>query len=245
MDYLTHIIRSTIDLVFPARCIVCRAFDTTPQPTYLCKRCLSIVPIKRLYECVGCKIPTPYGLTCHFCRPDWALDQLCIAAPYDDKMVKAVIHAFKYRFISTLSKPLAELVRKYIRDRTRHGLSLFAANPIIIPVPLTVRRLNWRGFNQAELLAQHLAATYQMELRTDIVSRIGSAPQQVRTIGRQERLENIKGIFACTKPNILCERDVLLVDDVCTTGATLNECARVLKDAGARSVAALVVARGT
>lgn len=192
-------------------------------------------------------MPTPYGLTCHSCRPNWALDQLCITAPYDDRTVKAAIHAFKYRFIPALSGPLVELMRKYIKDRTRHGLSLFAANPLIIPIPIAQRRLNWRGFNQAELIAQRIAATYQMELRTDIVSRISFSSQQARMGNREERLKNVSGIFVVDDRKLIKSingKDVLLIDDVCTTGATLNECARVLKDAGARSVAALVIARG-
>jgi ComF family protein len=205
---------------------------------------LAAITLKQSSECIGCKIQTPHGLICSTCRPRWALDQLCIAAPYDHPTVKRAIHAFKYQCIEALAVPLAEVAHTYIKDRTRHGLSLFAANPIVISVPMTPRRLNWRGFNQSELIAHRIAAMYHMGERHDILKRTGRALQQARTTHRHERFENIAGHFECAAPDAVRGRDILIVDDVCTTGATLNECARVLKSSGARAVAALVLARG-
>ncbi len=233
-----------LDLVFPPRCVGCRIFDTAQPPRYLCKRCLGAIPLKRSYECVGCDVPTPHGLTCRACIRTWALDQLCAVATYSHPTIKAALHAYKYRFIPAVARPLADLMRRWLRDRTKRGLSLFAANPLVVPVPLHQRRYNWRGFNQAELLAHALAGTYQQVLRTDVLVRTKVGPQQAQTEDRNERLENVRGLFACPLPGIVRNRDILLIDDVCTTGATLNECARVLKDAGARAVAALVIAKG-
>jgi len=112
----------------------------------------------------------------------------------------------------------------------------------IIPVPLHVARLRQRGFNQALILAHELSRAFSLPLSFDNLKRVRPTRPQVELTGT-ERIKNVAGAFALRRPDELKDRGVLLIDDVFTTGATMNECARVLKDAGASRVTALTLAR--
>ncbi len=125
----------------------------------------------------------------------------------------------------------------------------FSVPDCIIPVPLHPRRLRWRGFNQSLLLAEHIAEELTPLLKIevlDILSRARFNQPQMKIKNYQERLQNVKDIFTFrpdTDPSLIKNKSILLVDDIATTGATLEECAKVLKSAGAKKVFAAVVAR--
>ncbi len=240
MNYPQKSIIWFLDLIFPIRCIGCGKFGA-----YLCKKCLGTLSIKKNFECIGCKRNTPFGQTCYLCAKTNSVDQLLIAADYNNPLVEKTLKFLKYRFISDLERPLFVLVKNYLKWLTlKKDFNVFGANPPLVPVPLHSRRLNWRGFNQSELLAKDLADTFQMEMAGDIIERTINATPQADIKEREERLKNLNGIFKIWNKDKLMSREVILVDDVCTTGATLNECAKVLKENGASKVIALVIARG-
>jgi len=136
-------------------------------------------------------------------------------------------------------------MKKYLKWLTLDKkFNVFEANPLLIPVPLNSRRLNWRGFNQSELLAKDLAGIFQMEMAGDVIERTVNITPQADIKEKEERLKNLSGIFKILNKDKLIGREVLLIDDICTTGATLNECAKVLKANGALKIIGLVVARG-
>lgn len=112
----------------------------------------------------------------------------------------------------------------------------------VMPVPLHVSRLRHRGFNQSLILAHRVAESFGLTLSYDNLIRIRPTRPQVNLSG-EERLRNVKGAFSLRRPGDVEDRCILIVDDVFTTGATMNECASVLKRAGARSVIALTLAR--
>src|SRR3989344_4750871 len=229
-----------LDAIFPIRCIGCGKFGN-----YICRGCLGATSIKKNFECVGCKRNTPFGQTCYLCAKTNSIDQLLIVADYKNPLVEKALKFLKYKFISDLERPLLVLMKKYLKWLTLDKkFNIFEANPLLIPVPLHPRRLNWRGFNQSELFARDLADTFQMEMVGDIIERVGNAIPQADIKEREERLKNLNGIFKIINKEKITGREVLLIDDVCTTGATLNECARVLKANGASKIMALVVARG-
>lgn len=229
-----------LDLVFPVRCAGCGKFGG-----YICRRCLGTIAIKKNFECIGCKRNTPFGQTCFLCAKTNSIDQLLIVADYKNPLVEKSLKFLKYKFIRDLGRPLSVLIKKYLKWLTLDKkFNVFEAGPLLIPVPLHPRRLNWRGFNQSELLAKNLADTFQMEMVGDVIERAGNVTPQADIKNKEERLKNLNGIFKIADKNKLTGRQVLLVDDVCTTGATLNECAKVLKTNGATKVVGLVVARG-
>lgn len=237
--YSQNAVNWLLDLIFPIRCLECKKFGR-----YLCGTCFRTIPVKKTFECIGCKRPTPFGATCYFCAKTSSIDRLFIVADYKNPLVEKTLKFYKYRFITGLSVPLSQLAKNYLKWLSlKKEFNLFESNPLLISVPLHRQRLNWRGFNQSELLAKELADTFQMET-ANVLRRIKNKIPQADIKQRDARLANMAGAFECPDKTKLSGREVLLIDDVCTTGATLNECARVLKESGAGKVTALVIARG-
>ncbi len=228
------------DLIFPVRCIGCDKFGD-----YICRGCLGTISIKKNFECIGCKRNTPFGQTCFLCAKINHVNQLLIAADYKNPLIEKTLKFLKYRFIRDLERPLSILTKRYLKWLTLDKkFNVFEANPLLIPVPLHPRRFNWRGFNQSELLVKDIADTFQMEMAHDVIERTINTAPQADIKEREERLKNLNGIFKIKNGIKITGREILLIDDVCTTGATLNECAKVLRSNGASKVVALVIARG-
>jgi ComF family protein len=160
-----------------------------------------------------------------------------------DDSAGAFIHAMKYLSVQSLAAPLTDRACDLLALR-HDTASLFGACPLIVPVPLHASRLRERGYNQAELIARRVAVITAMPICATALSRIRPTGQQVKTSGRSERRENMRGAFVVTDGVAVVDRDIVLVDDVTTTGATLEDCARALKEAGASSVSAITLAHG-
>jgi ComF family protein len=152
-----------------------------------------------------------------------------------------MIHLFKYNFIEDLKIPLGKIMLQACLD---HRIPL---PDVLIPVPLHTRKLRARGFNQAELLAdflgENLAPGINLPVLKDALKRQRFTPSQMKIKNYPARRKNVQSAFTVLKPAEIQRKNILLVDDVATTGATLLECARVLKVAGARKISAIVVAR--
>jgi len=151
--------------------------------------------------------------------------------------LQAIIHQFKYGSHSSLARPLARLIHTlWVQDYQGR------APDMIVPVPLHKARQRERGFNQALLLARHLSRWTQVPLMDRVLVR--HRPTAVQAgLSRGQRRRNIQGAFRVVDRAAIRKRTVLLVDDVFTTGATLNECARMLRKQGAHRVDVLTVAR--
>lgn len=237
MNYPQRIFNAVLDAVFPIRCLGCSVFGS-----YFCDTCLTSLKPRKDFECIGCKRPVPKGQTCAGCREVFKIDRLFVASDYNDPLIKNSLKMFKYGFIPDLAGPLSELARYYIEGVAKEWeFKIFSGKPLIIPIPLHRRRLNWRGFNQSELLAEKLAGIYASEYRPDVLTRKTYNRPQADMESKEERTKNLNNTFECS--GAVAERDVI-IDDICTTGTTLNESAKVLLSAGAKSVSALVVARG-
>ncbi len=152
--------------------------------------------------------------------------------------LRGLIHLLKYEGVRPVAVPLAEMLAEAITDL---GLD---ASPVLVPVPLHKARRHDRGFNQAELIARAASKYFEQKLaiapealvrRRETISQVG--------LSREERIENMRDAFRVADPRAVRGRNVILVDDVMTTGTTLSECARVLKAAGAERVWAVTVAR--
>jgi ComF family protein len=187
--------------------------------------------------CPRCSRPFPKGSTSHLCTDclgerlsyDWGRS----AAFYQGVLAEA-IQRFKYHGDIVLSGPLSWFWKKVdFEDRS------FDA---IVPVPLHKSRLQQRGFNQALLLGKTLGKIHGKKVLPSILQRIRNTIPQVELDHRQ-RVKNVRGAFAVKNPQEIMDKRLLLVDDVLTTGATVNECARVLKKYGAREVLVLTLAR--
>jgi ComF family protein len=176
---------------------------------------------------------------CSGCRdsaPDF--DRALSFGEYEGEL-RGLIHLLKYDRATPVASPLGNMLAHAITELVGDN-----ATPVVVPVPLHRRRRRSRGFNQSELIAR--AAVRQLPRKLEILN--GALLRQRDTISqvglsREERIENVRDAFRVAQPSRVQGRDILLVDDVMTTGTTLSECARVLKQAGAKRVWAATVAR--
>jgi ComF family protein len=240
---------SLIDLVYPPRCLVCRAFLMEPSPTlprprvHFCPECLSRFSLLSSPLCPVCSRPfvseADRDHLCEDClrkRPFFE----SVAGPYVyEGALMTAIHHFKYGCKTAMAGSLGPLLGRYAAERFG-GLD----EPLVMPIPLHPRRLRKRGFNQSLLLARHVVGALLADLDFLNLRRVRhTAPQT--GLGRDERRRNVRGAFLLKAPDDVKGRTVLLVDDVMTTGSTLNECARILRKAGCRDVFSLVLARAS
>lgn len=248
-NYPQRVFGLILDIVFPKTCLGCGVFtNSNVDADYICKKCFGRICLTNSFECIGCKRQTQFGLTCAFCKKENPTDQLFIATDLSDPLIEKMLKAYKYKFIPEISKPLSAVARRCIKKLLSKGFNVFEDNPLLIPVPLHARRLNWRGFNQAELLAKNIADSYHVSYTNDVLIRVVNPKHQADIKNREERLCNVKNNFVVRDSQLIKDRTVVLIDDICTTGATLNECAKVLKNpsagGGAKRVIGFVVARG-
>ncbi|MBI2057692.1 MAG: ComF family protein [Candidatus Yanofskybacteria bacterium] len=234
------------DLFFPIHCLGCNKIQNADDPDkYSCQPCFQRINIRKGFECAFCASPTSQGETCPFCRKDHFLDFIWIAASYEEPLVKKMLWALKYKFISSTKAPLGRLLIRFLKQKNKDRFfDSYRSEIVLVPLPLHRLRLNWRSYNQSELLADELAGEFKLEIAVDVLDRIKSKKPQAEIENKEERIKNTEGIFICRQPEKIKNKTILLVDDITTTGATLDECARILKEAGAEKVIGLVVAKG-
>lgn len=234
--------KTILDLFFPINCLGCGQ-----EGQFICPACFEQIPLHR-------KRPLKFSSS--------ALTGLEIASDYSYTLVKQAIHRYKYDFVKGLAEPLGQLMVKVIKE-------LAFENALLIPVPLHPKRLRWRGFNQAELLAEVISRELKIPLVKNILIRTKHNLPQVKIENAKQRKQNIKQAFQLS-PQIklqgqsflprslrrrrkdavkrtvfnLRHKIIILIDDVCTTGATLEECAKVLKLLQPKQIWGLVIARG-
>lgn len=162
--------------------------------------------------------------------------------PYEHPLVKAVVWEVKYRgnarIVRLAGTLLAEELLSWLAELAETEAFV---HPLLVPLPLAKKRARERGFNQCELLTREVARNIgnSVELRTDILFKTKETTSQTKSESRAARLENLRGAFAVPTPEAVAGRDVVLLDDVTTTGATLTEARTTLRAAGARKVLAI------
>jgi competence protein ComFC len=233
-------------LVFPAPCRICKRILDTGNRIPFCHECLEAIrqplPEPLCSKCGRPIVSTAVtdgisGPLCHLCRSGvYAFDMARSFGAYTPRMSRAVL-LLKYGNVSPLgawfARLLAGLIPKHSED--------FAADAVV-PVPLDRARFRERGYNQAELIAKPLARLLGIPFRSYLLVRTRPRPNHLR-LTRRERWETVRGAYAPCERAPVDKLRVLLVDDVFTTGATLDACSQALKGAGAARVVGLTVAR--
>jgi ComF family protein len=242
--WLRQLRGAIVDLLFPPRCGGCRRMGSL-----LCDHCLA--QIERIHPpiCSHCGLPMDMSNTslvsdperpirrCRHCQEmAQELDGLRACAFHSGPLREA-IHEFKYRDVTVLAGPLGYLMALAWPDLAPRELELDA----IVPVPLHPKRERERGYNQATLLARELGAHLGRPVTENVLHRTRATAPQV-DLNPHERRANVQGAFRCVDQR-LGGRRVLLVDDVCTTGATLEAAAAALRQGGATAVWAYTLAR--
>ena len=230
-----------LDLLFPWQCLYCHRETANNYP--LCSDCFNQISIFDDFICPICqKLMTP-NATHQSCRQKTKLDALGCINSYHHDILRETIHYFKYNKIISLSQPLSMLMIKFLEE------SLFFSqlpkdNILLIPLALHLKKKKQRGFNQSELLAKEIANHFKLEYNSHLLTRIKNNPPQVNIKNSEQRKLNVSGIFRIKDRQNLSRKIIILIDDVYTTGATMNEAAKILKKAGAKKVIGLVLAKG-
>ena len=236
---LDRIKTAIIDLLFPPHCVACHR-----PGAWLCVDCLQTIEAIQPPVCQRCGLPLDEHQTasfsesiCRRCqRTPLQLDRLLAYAFYSGPLRQA-IHQFKYEDLRGLAAPLGQLMAEGWRALAPRDLQ----PDLIVPVPLHPSRQRQRGYNQATLLAQELGASLQIPVVREVLVRIRATAPQV-DLDAEQRQANVRDAFRCRDTSLSGKR-VLLIDDVCTTGSTLESACLALRETGTTSVWAYTLAR--
>ncbi len=184
------------------------------------------------------------GITHPICKRSWGVDGLWFLGVYD-KPLKPAIQKLKYKWITELAEVLVTIMVEYWAVHSPVLLERIKKDGgeswIIVPVPLHKRRQNWRGFNQAALIAQILAKNIGLKYEDCLIRTKHTKPQM--SLKSDDRKQNIRNAFSMNPKASIKEKSILLIDDVWTTGSTIKECSTVLKRNGAKLVWGITIAR--
>ena len=227
---LGKLVELAVDSLFPRRCVGCGRIGR-----FLCSECLGGLPRLPGPLCPICGRPQASGIVCPGCwQRQTQIDGIRSLFSFDE-VVRKAIHQLKYRNFKAISPCLAELLADYLRSNSLPGEAL-------VYVPLHPGRLRERGYNQSALLARELGGRIDLPVVEDCLVRVRHARPQVRAVDVEERRRNVADAFVCRDERVK-GKQIILIDDVCTSGATLESCAAALKDGGAMSVWGLTLAR--
>jgi ComF family protein len=236
---ITVIAKAFVNILYPIHCVGCKSPLDPLDERGICIRCANNIR----------RNPQPH---CHVCgrsvHDEKHLCGECVKTAYEfsaarsaylyEGTVRELIHVFKYGCGLRLRGLLSRLVIDFLKDNASLSDNIDA----VTFVPLHNNRLRERGFNQSKVLAEAVASDFGIPLINGL-DKIKKTPPQSE-LSRQKRLSNLKGSFRVRSPKETAGKRILLVDDVMTTGSTLNECSRVLRQAGAVEVRCLTMARG-
>lgn len=238
-----------LETLFPWYCLGCKK-EAENFP--VCSDCLAKIPLAYNFVCPICgrsvqlmKVNTHFKTSFEkisACSHRLPMLALGAAANYNNELVRQMIFTFKYDKVLALKTPLIGLLVSFLNNTNWSTFLNF--NWLVIPIPLHRRKYQLRGFNQSEILAQGIARYFSLEIATNLLVRIKNNKPQASIEDNQSRFENAKGIFVIKDSKLVQSRNILLVDDVATTGATILEAAKILKHNKAQHIIGLVVAKG-
>lgn len=222
------------DTLFPIFCLYCFQEGSN----FICNDCRKTIKPYLFNFCINCDKPAPLGLTHTNCKTAYSPDGLTTVFDYKDKRIGKAIILGKYSFIPQIFRELSDVAIPFLKT---HQSQKFWENFIIVPLPLTKRRKRWRGFNQTEIISEQLSIGLNLKIEQLLIRIKNTKPQ--KQLNKESRKQNIKQSFTINPGAITKNKNILLVDDVCTTGATLKEATMVLKRSGANHVWCLAIAR--
>lgn len=229
-----------LDILYPKFCVNCGK-----EGFYLCDDCLYFVEILEFQYCPFCFPPklSSGGRTCVFCKNNHFLDGLYFACSYENQIVKKLITEFKYEpFVKDYSELLSFFIVSHLAS-LKKAFSDFDGFSLI-PVPMFIKKQRARGYNQAEEIAKNLSEILKLEMLPNVLIKTKPTLSQTE-LEKEERKNNIKDSFLIKNSERIKGKKIILVDDVFTSGATLDECARILKQNHAREVWGMAIARGS
>lgn len=240
--HLTHFKRfwhTIADILFPISCLGCGVSGAS-----LCKACALRVRINTRHFCFYCRKRAPLGVTHPACRAYTVLDGISVATAWPDSLIRHAVHLLKYQGVVSLTDPLAQCMKRALISHPVLSRMIESSDTRIIPVPLHPKKKRTRGFNQSELLAGALVPAER--ILSDAIFRRFNSPSSASLSRRNARIERSRGIYALAPHRLplITGHDIILIDDVVTSGSTLSEIARLAHAARAKHIWAFTLAHG-
>lgn len=237
-NIFTKINEFLTDILFPRFCLGCQR-----EGTWLCQDCISVLEIRDVASCLVCLRRVIDFRICPSCKNKINLSGLFWALSYEKPIVEKIIQQYKYEpLIRELAQPLANIIISHLL-LVEADKNNFIDDFVLVPLPLHTKRKKWRGFDQAQEISKEIGNYFNIPILDNVLIRQKETPPQAE-LDKEEREKNIKNAFSCQNKNLISGKRVFLVDDVYTTGATMNEAAKILKKSGAKEIWGLVIARG-
>lgn len=225
-----------IDILLPNQCIICQRINSVN----LCDNCITSIPnrpilwLKENTQTNGIFAPKAKTRIETLSKDD-NIQAILSCTDFKHKIIKKSIHYLKYKNLPQLATPLASIMLRTLSQHLKK-----TSNLILCPIPLHSSRLKFRGYNQADLLAQYLHSKLKLPLYLDL-ERTRNTPQQMRIQNRQARIQNMNNAFIASQKNNL-NQSILIIDDVTTTLSTIEQAAKALSKKGFDDIYALILA---
>jgi len=234
LSYLSYVVKNIGSLVFPHHCTMC---GRPLEDGYFCKECYDKLPFINGNTCFicGCELPDGFDM-CEECAETGHYFYRNISVFKYTREFSSIVHKFKYHGHRYLARPFAEQMSIKIKEMD------FPVD-YIIPVPLHHEKEEERGYNQSYLLAKYIGKTLGIKVLDNVLIRDMYTESQTM-LKKERRKENVCGAFSVKNRIIVHSKIILLIDDILTTGSTLDECARVLLDNGVKKVYTATLATG-
>lgn len=220
------------DLFFPKTCLNCHK-----EGRWLCESCSDSLFFIDSHFCPFCGNIGDLFFVCKSCRGATGIEKVFSLFKYNDPLARKIIKNFKYRYVKSIVHELEPIIRKFL---LKYSGLIEKDGVTLLPVSLGWYKIRERGFNQAEELAKVIKKILNLEINTKILKKCGITRSQA-TLSYEERFNNLKGAFKVIKTP---PKNVIIVDDVFTTGSTVKEVASVLKKAGTERIQIITFARG-
>lgn len=239
MRYCFSLIKRVLHVFFPINCVICHRVLPYDDELHVCSTCYAKFPQMTKLFCQKCGKSLPDGgAHCYDCLRSRRHYEYIRAAGVYDGTLRDIIHKFKYKNCDFLDTVLA----KFMVERLANSFPWDRID-YIIPVPLHRKGYHVRGYNQAALLANKLSKYFNKPVLENVLLKIRRTKAQA-SLNKEERLRNLTDAYYVREKEVVRRKNILLVDDVCTTGTTIEECSKVLKNSGANKIWAMVVAHG-
>ena len=226
-----------IDILFPRFCLRCQK-----EGDWICPNCLSTISILEYEYCPFCIQKISEKDTC-LKHENKNLEKLFFAISYEDSLIRKAIKKFKYPpFLRELTPYFCYLIISHFLSIENKTILEDKDNSFLIPVPISPSRKRWRGYSESEEIAKQLSISLKIPILTNNLIKIKKTEPQSK-LSKSQRIENVKNVFEIKNAQEIEGKRIFLVDDVFTTGATMEECARVLKNAGAKNVFGIAILR--
>lgn len=224
------------NIIFPLRCPGC--LKIMKNDLNFCDNCLKQIKIYDSLFCPQCwsRLPNLKKI----CHPE---KKFILGAATDyNYITEKAIHLLKFQFATCVVKPLTNLLIKYFEKIQKYNLMNFS-DFIVIPIPISKQRLKIRGFNQSELIAQYFAKYFNLSFNNQILLRIKHSKPQSEINNIDQRKLNVLNCFEIKNKALVINKNIILIDDIVTTGSTLNEAVKTLKINGAKKIIALATCK--